>query len=209
MKNLLSFLIIAVLISSCGTSTSFSKRKHLKGHFWNKSGGIFGVEDKSQEEDPFRQKECSQYYKSKEASDNEEAQVPLQNHVEEEGELNVVEELEIEPFPNTEDQSTSFKKNQLDDQKLIELRDIEQDSEGQTSSSKQGKYKNPRELNIIVGLFVAWCLLGILGLFFLVLWFILAALEAVGIWMLITGLSIIGFCILAFIVFIFCMIFII
>ncbi|MFT6504121.1 MAG: hypothetical protein ACJASQ_004263 [Crocinitomicaceae bacterium] len=68
MKQLISFLLISILISSCGTSASFSKRKHLKGHFWKKSG-MYGRAEKhntSEAENSFSLNEGAQFESNQE-----------------------------------------------------------------------------------------------------------------------------------------------
>ncbi|MFT6504123.1 MAG: hypothetical protein ACJASQ_004265 [Crocinitomicaceae bacterium] len=57
-------------------------------------------------------------------------------------------------------------------------------------------------MNKMAGLFIAWLLSGALGLIHLLLWFILAAFDVVGIWMLILGLSLLGVFVLSIIIFI-------
>ncbi len=80
----------------------------------------------------------------------------------------------------------------------IALSETETTNDQNTNSQKT----SPRsELNKMTGIFVLWLLSGILGLFFLLLWFILAAFEAVGIWMLILGLGLLALFFILVIVF--------
>ena len=50
MNKLIIFFSIAFLLASCGSSTSFSKRQHLKGHFWKKSDGMRSISKHKTEE---------------------------------------------------------------------------------------------------------------------------------------------------------------
>lgn len=49
----ISFLLIVLIVSSCGTlnSSRFSKRKHLKGHFWNLKKNFKNSNSESNPED--------------------------------------------------------------------------------------------------------------------------------------------------------------
>lgn len=190
MKQFISFLLISILISSCGTSASFSKRKHLKGHFWKKSGMKGGTEKRSSS-----QSQEDYYADETESTECEPEQIHL---VESESLKSINEFSEIEePAGVLSIESDDIEEH--DESSTVEL----EENEVRNSQSSSSKNTNPRsEINQIIGLFFVWILSGILGLFFLLLWFILAAFDVVGIWMLILGLSLLGVFVLSIIIFI-------
>ena len=180
MKQFISFLIITVLLSSCGTSSSFSKRKHLKDHFWKKSGIKTGTEkhDISETQNTF-------FVDGQDELEAIEKPVVLEEQKESNA-SNEVSYLKVQP-----NQSRTVAEDS--DDPIEETRSTIEESQIRDNQTSTSKNTSPRsKMNRSVGVLVTWLIMGVLGLLFLLLCFILAALDAVGIWMLILGLSLIG-----------------
>jgi len=188
MKALFSFLIISLFLASCGTSTSFSKRKHLSGHFWKKSGGHGNPETRTFEEESRTFSE----------QDNPELSVVL------ESESLTIEE--VKDYSNNEESAAGldeWTEYTIDSEEVLVEKnspnppETDIDSESESFSTKKS---NDSDWLNKVNFYYAFLYIGAVGLVLIILWFILNALEAVGIWMLILGLSVLGAAIIGLII---------
>jgi hypothetical protein len=195
-KHLIYFLLISLFLSSCGTSSSFSKRKHLPGHHWNKSGV----------------NACKK-------GDHKDVALKSQNDAQKNGEViletaqnenelqSVDDRSEIEALSDSEDinvaEESTLSKTIARTIKVTHINSIAHT--GTTSALPiiepfPRKEKGPEEtfMTMFVLFYVAIALFFI-GLIIVVLWAILQAFELAGISLLIVGLSISGVA-LAFII---------
>lgn len=184
MKHLFSFLIIAALLASCGTSNSFSKRKHLSGHFWKKSGG--------------HGKPHENNFESSEFSDNEAVQAEkgdlgisagsmTENQNTELGE-STTQEMHSERLGNYPE---ILGTTSTTDSESIEIQKELKKSEAYSPTSNQSIREN-EELGILYIVMVTVLVLASIGVVFLIIWVIFKILAIVGLWLLITGLTILG-----------------
>lgn len=185
MMKTASFLIVLLLLFSCRIESrtnnhkSFSKRKHLKGHFWNPKGGS-GKSDKKN------------FESSQALGNEEEAETIIESSLVQSQEpqteiLSTTSDLEIDDF---------IQESRVDE--IMALVELETDIDDTLNS------KNPeddydwggREISqprcgpgwpiIIMPAFIY------LGLFFLLLYFILAAFDIILKWMLFTGIILVA-----------------
>lgn len=186
MKKLVCFLMIALLFASCGSSNSFSKRQHLKGHFWKKSGG----------------KRSISKHKTEEKSNNT-FEVSIQEELEEN--VSTIESVSSADEQIIDDEiikDQNLEKSIQDDAmrsitpKFIESKPIKTSSKEASISQASSKSQRMDRIQRTKLLWGVWITVGVIGLTLIVLSFVLSAELAIVAWLLPLGLTFIGLFIL-------------
>ncbi|MFT5777098.1 MAG: hypothetical protein ACI837_000029 [Crocinitomicaceae bacterium] len=178
MKQFLVVSVYALILTSCGTSSTFSKRKHLPGHFWNKV-------DKHKAEKSAKQDDSYKLVYAESSSDG--------NHTSENETFVKKEETSLEPQDEVALSTRSEENDPLVDQNdnLSNLESSESsapDEKEETLENKSMSVTQASRLSfwedfLIASFFICF----FVGVIFIILWVILHFFGSVGIWMLITG----------------------
>ena len=188
----ISFLLIVVLVSACGTlnNSQFSKRKHLKGHFWNLKKNY-----KNSSSD-----NASEVYAVSQTDDGvkDEGAVEIRTSTPEDTRMEstpensvVLEELEESRFESVEDSEEQIDLKPISTERddVVEANKDEQQSMPPT----QGEMTLAAVILILFGL-IFW--FGVIGL---IISLFLKIFSTIIPWLFYTSLIIVGVFVLAFI----------
>lgn len=188
----ISFLLIVVLISACGTlkNTQFSKRKHLNGHFWNLKGKYKSSNSNGNSEDyAVSRKEGDKIEKLERiptttvdlaTESTPEESSTIEEQEQEERSFEIVEETELQ-----KEQKTSLTK----DENVTETTD----DQGRNERPSQAEMTFAAIVIILIGL-IFW--FGVIGL---VVTLFLKIFSTIIPWLFYTSLIIVGVFVLTFI----------
>jgi cation transport ATPase len=201
MKKLAIFLITVLILSSCGTGSTFSKRKHLPGHFWNKTEKY-----KTEKEAKIDHKDKGDFVQNelkKSSRSYDEGKSIEENLLHTEGQTEVSEE-ESENVSNLIQENELSEDQNLSDAEFSETEIQEEVSEANNESyqSKSNENRDPfAGLAAFVIFAIAMIVSFFVGLILLIIWLILNASGTIGMGMLITSLFMIGIPLLLLLIF--------
>jgi Flp pilus assembly protein TadB len=184
MKQILFVLLCTFLLASCGTGSTFSKRKHLPGHFWNKTEHF--KKEKSAKIERKNQDDVAQ--------NNDEKRSEINTNSTKKEEFSLTEEKKESQQPVSETDRISQDENpSLTDYSETSVPEESIDEPDEHNSTTASEKRSGMDgLAAFLIMLIAMIALFFIGIILLIIWLIINATGFIGAGMLILSLILIG-----------------